>query len=85
MEASEAYRDVVCCTSRYGMGIRQTHRNNQDIIGNIEFAACVLPILPLEGLAVLARDGLAHWVHIYTLRLQVVALHAHLTHNTLCT
>lgn len=52
----------------------QTHCNNQDVIGNIELAACVLPILPFEGLAILAQDGLAHWVHIYTLCLQIVAL-----------
>lgn len=54
----------------------ETYRHYQDIIGDIELAACVCPVLPLEGLAVLAGDCLAHWVHIYTLRLQVVALQA---------
>lgn len=55
----------------------QTHCNDQDIIGDIELAACVLSVLTLEGLAILTGDASAYWVHIYTLSLQVVALHMH--------
>ena len=58
-------------------GCKHTHCNNQDVVGNVELAACVLPILTLERLAVLTGDGLAYRVHIYTLRLQVVALQTH--------